>query len=46
MTDPRQKAFERALKSISVRERTESEVKDFLVRRGYDALSHRYRKNN
>jgi regulatory protein len=36
MTDPRQRAFERALKSISVRERTESEVRDFLVRRGYE----------
>ena len=36
MTDPRQRAFERALKSISVRERTEREVKDFLTRRGYE----------
>jgi regulatory protein len=36
MTDARQRAFERALKSISVRERTESEVGDFLVRRGYE----------
>ena len=36
MSDPRQRAFERALKSISVRERTESEVKDFLTRRGYE----------
>jgi regulatory protein len=31
------RAFERALKSISVRERTEGEVKAFLQRRGYDA---------
>ena len=29
------KAFERALKSIAVRERTESEVQAFLVRRGF-----------
>jgi regulatory protein len=36
MSDPRQRAFERALKSISVRERTESEVRDFLTRRGYE----------
>jgi regulatory protein len=36
MTDPRQRAFERALKSISVRERTESEVDEFLRRRGYE----------
>jgi regulatory protein len=36
MTDPRQKAFERALKSISVRERTAGEVKQFLQRRGYE----------
>ena len=36
MTDARQRAFERAVKSISVRERTESEVKDFLTRRGYE----------
>lgn len=35
MSDPRQRAFERALKSISVRERTAGEVKDFLLRRGY-----------
>jgi regulatory protein len=35
MTDPRQRAFERALKSISVRERTENEVDVFLRRRGY-----------
>jgi regulatory protein len=34
--DPRAKAFERALKSISVRERTESEVDEFLRRRGYE----------
>jgi regulatory protein len=34
--DPRAKAFERALKSISVRERTESEVDEFLHRRGYE----------
>jgi regulatory protein len=34
--DPRTKAFERALKSISVRERTESEVDVFLRRRGYE----------
>jgi regulatory protein len=32
----RQRAFERALKSISVRERTEDEVQTFLARRGYD----------
>src|SRR3954471_24833969 len=37
MADPRQKAFERALKSISVRERTQSEVETFLARRGYGA---------
>jgi regulatory protein len=36
MTDARQRAFERALKSISVRERTESEVREFLTRRGYE----------
>jgi regulatory protein len=36
MTDARQRAFERALKSISVRERTEHEVRDFLARRGYE----------
>jgi regulatory protein len=36
MSDPRQRAFERALKSISVRERTESEVREFLTRRGYE----------
>ena len=36
MTDPRQTAFERALKSISVRERTEHEVREFLARRGYE----------
>jgi regulatory protein len=36
MADPRQRAFERALKSISVRERTGSEVEAFLQRRGYD----------
>src|SRR3954452_12053022 len=36
MTDPRPRAFERALKSISVRERTESEVHSFLARRGFD----------
>jgi regulatory protein len=36
LTDPRQRAFERALKSISVRERTENEVEAFLVRRGYE----------
>jgi regulatory protein len=36
MSDPRQRAFERALKSISVRERTESEVRAFLTRRGYE----------
>jgi regulatory protein len=36
MTDPRQRAFERALKSISVRERTESEIDEFLRRRGYE----------
>jgi regulatory protein len=34
--DPRQRAFERALKSISVRERTSAEVEAFLQRRGYD----------
>jgi regulatory protein len=34
--DPRNKALERALKSISVRERTQNEVKEFLARRGYD----------
>ena len=36
MSDPRQKAFERALKSISVRERTQGEVQAFLARRGYE----------
>jgi regulatory protein len=36
MNDARQKAFERALKSISVRERTEHEVDEFLRRRGYE----------
>ena len=36
MSDPRQRAFERALKSISVRERTEREVREFLTRRGYE----------
>jgi regulatory protein len=36
MTEPRQKAFERALKSISARERTKSEVEVFLMRRGYE----------
>src|SRR3954464_6403633 len=36
MTEPRQKAFERALKSIGVRERTGSEVEAFLRRRGYE----------
>lgn len=36
MADPRQRAFERALKSISVRERTENEVREFLARRGYE----------
>jgi regulatory protein len=36
MSDPRQRAFERALKSISVRERTASEVEAFLRRREYD----------
>ena len=36
MADPRQRAFERALKSISVRERTESELREFLTRRGYE----------
>jgi regulatory protein len=36
LSDPRQKAFERALKSIGVRERTRSEVRAFLVRRGYE----------
>jgi len=36
MSDPRKRAFERALKSISVRERTESEVRAFLTRRGYE----------
>ena len=35
MPDPHQKAFERALKSISVRERTRNEVEVFLQRRGY-----------
>jgi regulatory protein len=35
LTDPRQRAFERALRSISVRERTSGEVKEFLQRRGY-----------
>ena len=37
LSDPRQRAFERALKSISVRERTESEVEAFLRRRGYES---------
>lgn len=32
----RQRAFERALKSIAVRERTEEEVRAFLQRRGYE----------
>src|SRR4051794_40132701 len=36
LMDPRQRAFERALKSISVRERTASEVEAFLRRREYD----------
>jgi regulatory protein len=36
VSDPRQKAFERALKSISVRERTQGEVEAFLARRGYE----------
>src|SRR4051812_12154858 len=36
MSDPRQRAFERALKSISVRERTEGEVHAFLSRRGFE----------
>jgi regulatory protein len=36
MTDPRQRAFERALKSIGVRERSSREVGDFLRRRGYE----------
>jgi regulatory protein len=35
--DDRQRALELALKSISVRERTEREVEGFLARRGYDA---------
>jgi regulatory protein len=34
--EPRQKAFERALKSISVRERTAAEVAAFLRNRGYE----------
>src|SRR3954447_16480968 len=34
--DPRGKAFERALKSIGVRERTEAEVQAFLARRGFE----------
>src|SRR3954466_6751525 len=37
ITDPRQRAFERALKSIGVRERTQNEVREFLRRRGYEA---------
>ena len=37
MSDPRQRAFERALKSISVRERTSAEVKQFLQRCGYES---------
>jgi regulatory protein len=37
MDDDRQRAMERALKSISVRERTEREVEGFLARRGYEA---------
>lgn len=36
MPDSRQRALERALKSISARERTSAEVKQFLQRRGYD----------
>jgi regulatory protein len=36
MTDDRQRALERALKSIGVRERTAGEVKQFLQRRGYE----------
>jgi regulatory protein len=36
MSDPRQRAFERALKSISARARTAAEVKQFLQRRGYE----------
>jgi regulatory protein len=36
LNDPRQRAFERALKSIGVRERTGLEVKQFLQRRGYE----------
>jgi regulatory protein len=36
MTDDRQLALERALKSIGVRERTAGEVKQFLQRRGYE----------
>jgi regulatory protein len=36
VVDPRQRALERALKSISVRERTQAEVGDFLRRRGYE----------
>ena len=31
-----QRAFERALKSINVRERTEAELQAFLARRGYE----------
>jgi regulatory protein len=34
--EPRQGAFERALKSIGVRERTRAEVVAFLQRRGYE----------
>jgi regulatory protein len=34
--DDRQRALERALKSISARERTESEVNAFLRRRGFE----------
>jgi regulatory protein len=37
MTDSRQRALERALKSIGARERTEAEVDAFLRRRGYEA---------
>src|SRR3954451_4006593 len=36
MTDPRQRALERALKPITVRERTETEVREVLTRRGYE----------
>jgi regulatory protein len=35
--DDHSRALERALKSISVRERTEREVEGFLSRRGYEA---------